>query len=337
MPDHLFDRSKLKLRPLAERTSDMTVADVLPLDAETPPFAHPDLPKLADRIVSARRGGAEVIVLMGAHVIKQGLSRFLIDMMERGLITCLGMNGACVVHDYELARAGATTESVARYIRTGEFGLWQETGEINEIINSAEGKGLGEAVGSFIVAQPARPGASSLRPFPYADLSLLAAAYRLGIPATVHIGIGYDIIHEHPNFDGAKAGAASYRDFLILAERVRHLEGGVFLCLGSAVMGPEVYLKALAMARNVERQAGRDIKHITTAVFDLADLGPDPHTEPPRTDPRYYFRPYKTILVRTVADGGESFYFQGDMKASVPGLWREVMRPGPESGARTRS
>jgi len=326
MADHLFDRSQLKLRPLAERKSDMTVADVLPLDAETPPFAHPDLPKLADRIVSARRAGGEVIVLMGAHVIKQGLSRFLIDMMERGLITCLGMNGACVIHDYELARVGATTESVARYIRTGEFGLWQETGEINEIVNAAEGKGCGEAMGRAIVAQ-----ASSLRPFPHRDLSLLATAHRLGIPATVHIGIGYDIIHEHPSFDGAKAGAASYRDFLIFAERVRHLEGGIFLCLGSAVMGPEVYLKALSMARNVERQAGREIKHITTAVFDLADLGPDPHAEPPKTDPRYYFRPYKTILVRTVADGGESCYFQGDMKATVPELWRALrtIRSGP--------
>ena len=324
MADHLFDRSQLKLRPLAERKHDMTAADVLPLDAETPPFDHPDLPSLACRIVSARRAGGEVIVLMGAHVIKQGLSRFLIDMMERGLITCLGMNGACVIHDYELARVGATTESVARYIRTGEFGLWQETGEINEIVNAAEGKGFGEAMGRAIVGQ-----APSLRPFPHRDLSLLATAYRLGIPATVHIGIGYDIIHGHPSFDGAKAGAASYRDFLIFAERVRHLEGGVFLCLGSAVMGPEVYLKALSMARNVERQAGRDIKHITTAVFDLADLCPDPHAEPPKTDPRYYFRPYKTILVRTVADGGESFYFQGDMRASVPGLWRALLQVAP--------
>jgi len=315
MPADHFDRSKLKLRPLAEREHGMTVADVLSLDAETPPFEHPDLPRLAERIVSARRDGREVIILMGAHVIKQGLSRFVIDMMQRGLITCLGMNGACVIHDYELALIGATTESVARYIRTGDFGLWQETGEINDIVNAAEGKGFGEAVGRACL----RP------PLPHVSLSLLATAHTLGIPATVHIGIGYDIIHEHPNFDAAKAAAASYRDFLTFTERVRHLEGGVFLCLGSAVMGPEVYLKALAMARNVERQAGREIKHITTAVFDLIALGPDPHTEPPKDDPRYYFRPYKTILVRTVADGGESFYFQGDMRASVPGLW-EGMR-----------
>jgi len=319
-----FDRSQLNLRALCERKHDMSIAEVLALDAETPPYHHPDLPRLAERIAAARKRGGEVIVLMGAHVIKQGLSRFIIDLMERHLITCLGMNGACVIHDYELARIGATTESVARYIRTGEFGLWQETGEINEIVNAAEGKGFGEAVGERILG-----GDAETSPPYRTDLSLLATAHRVGIPATVHIGIGYDIIHEHPNFDGAKAGAASYRDFLIFAERVRHLEGGVFLCLGSAVMGPEVYLKALSMARNVEGQAGREIKHITTAVFDLADLGGDLSKEPPKTDARYYFRPYKTILVRTVADGGESFYFQGDMRASVPGLWRELLQVVP--------
>ncbi len=141
---------------------------------------------------------------------------------------------------------------------------------------------------------------------------------------TAHVGIGCDIIHEHPNFDGAAAGAATYRDFLTLAEHVRHLEDGVFVCLGSAVTGPEVFQKALAMARNVERQEGREIRRFTTAVFDLLDLGGDIHTEPPKTDPRYYFRPLKTILIRTVADGGESFYFQGDMRATVPALHRAV-------------
>jgi hypothetical protein len=146
------------------------------------------------------------------------------------------------------------------------------------------------------------------------------------------VGIGYDIVHEHPNFDGAATGAASYRDFLAFAERVRHLEGGVFLCLGSAVMGPEVYLKALAMARNVERQEGREIRDITTAVFDLLDLGDDVHTEPPKTEPRYYFRPYKTVLVRTVADGGTSYYFRGDHRATIPALYRALLERAGEAG-----
>jgi hypothetical protein len=310
-----FDRKRLKLRPLAERQHDMTAAEILPLDAQTPPFEHPDLPELAERIAAAHRAGGEVILLMGAHVIRKGVSRFLIDLMERGVITCLGMNGAGVIHDYELALIGATTESVARYIRTGEFGLWEETGQINDIVNAAgDDRGLGEAVGEAILA----------RGLPYSDISLLAAGHRLGVPVTVHVGIGYDITHEHPNFDAAKTGAASYRDFLTFAERIRHLEGGVFLCLGSAVMGPEVYLKALAMARNVERQEGRAIRNITTAVFDMVDLGEDLHAEAPRTDPRYYFRPYKTVLVRTVADGGTSYYFRGDHAVTVPALHRAV-------------
>jgi len=294
----------------------MTLEDVLALDAETPTFEHADLAKLADRIAAARRNDREVIALMGAHVIKQGLSRFVIDLMRRDLITCLGMNGAGVVHDYELALIGATTESVARYIRTGEFGLWRETGEINDIVNeSGTKRGLAASVGKAIVQ----------RDLPHRDISLLAAADELGVDATAHIGLGYDIIHQHPNFDGAAAGAASYRDFLTLAEHVRGLEGGVFLCLGSAVMGPEVYLKALAMARNVERQDGREIQAITTAVFDLLDLGDDIHTEPPKTEPAYYFRPYKTVLVRTVADGGESYYFQGEHRATIPALHRALV------------
>jgi hypothetical protein len=296
----------------------MTLADVLPLEVGARYTVPASLPTLADRLLSARREGREVIVLMGAHVIKQGLSRFIIDLMRRGVITCLGMNGAGVIHDYELARIGATTESVARYIRTGEFGLWTETGEINAIVSRAEGKGLGEAVGEAIVSGE----------FPHRDVSILAAGHELDVPVTAHVGIGYDIIHEHPNCDGAALGAASYRDFLTFTEHVRHLEGGVFLCLGSAVMGPEVYLKALSMARNVEQQEGRDLCHFTTAVFDLAALGPDLTHEAPKTDPRYYFRPWKTILLRTVADGGESCYVQGDLRETVRGLWGEVVGGG---------
>lgn len=310
-----FDRSKLKLLPLSARVHDMTLAEVLPLDAETPPFDHPGVAQLAARMAAVRHEGGEVIVLMGAHVIKQGLSRFIIDLMSRGLITCLGLNGAGAIHDYELARIGATTESVARYIRTGQFGLWEETGEINTIVSQAQGRGFGEAVGAEIVQ----------RGFPHQEVSLLAAGQRLGVDVTVHIGVGYDIIHEHPNFDGGAAGAASYRDFLTFTEHVRHLEGGVFLCFGSAVMGPEVYLKALSMSRNVEQQAGRDLRHLTTAVFDLADLGPDLDKEAPKTDYRYYFRPWKTILLRTVADGGESHYLQGDHRATIPALWRAAV------------
>jgi hypothetical protein len=137
---------------------------------------------------------------------------------------------------------------------------------------------------------------------------------------TAHVGIGYDIVHQHPNFDPAAYGTASYRDFLTVCDTVSRLEGGVFLCVGSAVMGPEVYLKALAMARNVARQHDRPICHFTTGVFDLLPLEGDVHREASRSDPRYFYRPWKTVLVRTVADGGTSFYVRGDHRDTIPHL-----------------
>jgi hypothetical protein len=325
MPYPAFDRSRLKLKPLGERQHDLDLSAILPLEGPAPPFEHPSLALLAERIHRARERGAAVIVMMGAHVLRAGVQRFLIDLMERRLVTHLAMNGAGPIHEWELALIGATTESVARYIQTGEFGLWEETGRMNEVIRAAsttsplsptkgEGGliGLGEAIGGAILAGD----------FPHRETSVLAAGVRLHVPVTVHVGIGYDIIHEHPNCDGAALGERSYQDFLIFARAVENLEGGVLLNFGSAVMGPEVYLKALAMARNVAQQEGRTIRRFTTAAFDLVPLDDDFHREAPRTDPRYYYRPWKTILVRTVADGGESFYVQGDHRATVPALWR---------------
>jgi phosphoglycolate phosphatase-like HAD superfamily hydrolase len=328
----VFDRSRLEVKPLAERVHDLKLDRWLALEDETPEFAHADLPALAERLQCARRSGAARILMMGAHVLRAGVNRHIIDLMESGAIDHIAMNGAGAIHDYELARIGATTESVDRYIRTGEFGLWRETGELNEWIReaAARGLGLGENVGRRIAASD----------FPHRELSVFAAAYRLGVPATVHAGIGYDIIHEHPNCDGAALGAASYRDFLIFAKTVERLEGGVLVDFGSAVMGPEVYLKALAMARNVARQEGRAIGKFTTAVFDVVPIGGDFRKVLPKTDAGYYFRPHKTILVRTVADGGESFYFRGEHRATLPALWRLVRdltaplrpRPGSETG-----
>jgi hypothetical protein len=147
----------------------------------------------------------------------------------------------------------------------------------------------------------------------------------LSVPATVHAGVGYDILHEHPNCDGASLGAASYRDFLIFARTVQRLEHGVLLSFGSAIMAPEVYLKALAMSRNIAHQEGREIRKFTTAVFDMVPLSADIHRELPKTDPAYYFRPYKTMLVRTVADGGDSMYFCGDHRATFPALRRAIL------------
>ena len=313
----MFDRSRLKLRPLKERTHDLDLTSFLQVGEIPVPFDHPDLPRIADRVVAARRQGRPVILMMGAHLLRAGVSRQIIDLMGRGMVTHVSMNGAGPIHDFEMALVGGTTERVARYIRTGEFGLWEETGQINEMAKQGQrdGLGLGEAVGRMIEEEG----------LPHREVSLLAAGYRLRVPVTVHVGIGYDIIHEHPNCDGAALGETSYRDFLVFAQAICGLEGGVFLNFGSAVMGPEVYLKALSMARNVARQEGREINRFTTAVFDLIPLEGDLRAEAPKTDPRYYYRPYKTLLVRTVQDGGESFYVQGDHRATFPNLHRLIV------------
>lgn len=317
MPYAQFDRSRLLVKPLAEREHDLDLSAIMQLDAQVPEYDAPELDTIAARLVQARGRGGEVLLMMGAHVIRQGNSRFIIDLLRRGLLTHIGVNGACAIHDFEFALIGATTESVARYIRTGEFGLWRETGWINDAVNegASAGLGFGEAVGKMIVE----------RDFPHRDISILAAAYELGVPVTVHVGIGSDIIHEHPNFDGAATGLASHRDFLTVTDTITRLEGGVMLNFGTAVMGPEVYLKALSMARNVALQEGREIAHFTTAVFDLMDLGENVGAGPEKSNPHYYYRPWKTILVRTVQDGGESFYFKGDHRVTFPSLYRRVI------------
>lgn len=312
-----FDRSRLLVKPLAERVNDLQLGNWMEVDGPAPDFSHPDLAAVAARLHAARELGAARILMMGAHVLRGGVNRHIIDLLERRFIDHIAMNGAGAIHDYEIARIGATTESVARYVASGEFGLWRETGELNDWIAEAARLelGLGENVGRRIVESD----------YPHRDLSVLANAYRLNVPVTVHAGIGYDILHEHPNCDGASLGAASYRDFLIFANTATRLEGGVLLNFGSAIMGPEVYLKALAMARNVAHQEGRSIRRFTTAVFDISPIHGDFRRELPKSDPGYYFRPHKTILVRTVADGGESFYIRGEHRATLPALRRALL------------
>ncbi len=312
----LFDRSRLTIRPLRERVHDLDTGVVLPLGAAMG-WDHPGIRETAVHIVRARQAGGNIVMMVGGHVIRSGVQRYIIDLMERGYITCFSTNGAGMIHDYEFALIGATTESVARYIKEGQFGLWEETGGINDIVNESYRKGtggMGAAVGEAI----------SVGDFPFKDISVFAACHRLGIPATVHIGIGYDIIHEHPNFDGAASGAASYVDFLKYAEVIRNIEGGVVMNFGSAVMAPEVFLKALSMARNVARADGTSITDLTTLVCDVHELPDRIEGEPSKQDARYYFRPWKTMLVRTVADGGRSYYVAGRHADTVPALWSSI-------------
>ena len=309
-----FDRSRLRLTPIARRKNKLDLSNILTLKQSS--YVEPTLKTVASRIHIAKSRNSAVVLMMGAHVIRTGVQRFLVSLMEQGYLNCIAVNGAVVVHDFEFALIGATTESVADYSRDGHFGLWQETGRINDIISEAakEKIGLGEAVGRVIEEEK----------FPHRDISILAAGYRLGIPVTVHIGIGYDIVHEHPNCDGAAYGQTSYTDFLRFTKILESMEGGVVMNFGSSVMAPEVYLKALAMVRNVARQEGGRIDHFTSLVCDLVDLPANYHEEASREDPLYYFRPWKTMLVRTVADGGESFYVRGHHAETIPQLWTAI-------------
>ena len=312
-----FDRSRIELAELAQRGHDLRAEDCLPLAPPASPYTGPGWDDLIARIVAARRADRPVIVLMGAHAIKLGLSPFLVDLIQRRIITHLGTNGAGLIHDFELAAYGGTSEDVARWIRVGQFGLWRQTSLLNEIAIEAAAKdeGLGEAIGRVIEE----------RELPNRRLSLAAAGWRSGVPVTCHVGIGCDITHSHPNCDGAALGKSSYTDFLIFARAVEDLEGGVFLNIGTSIMGPEVYLKALSMARNVARRQKRPLCHFTTAVFDLLSLPADWSAGPPsKSQPLYYYRPWKTILVRTVADGGTSHYFCGDHRQTIPTLWSRL-------------
>lgn len=306
-----FDTSKLRVLPLGERQHDLHISCIRDLGPEE--CAYPHLEKVAERMRQAKEAGASVIFMMGAHVIRAGVQKFIIDMMEKGYISLLAGNGACAIHDFEFALIGETTESVARYIKDGQFGLWQETGRINDVVKhgAAQGMGVGEAIGKSIAEGY----------FPHKDVSLFAAAHRLGIPFTVHVGIGSDIVHEHPNCDGAAWGKASYTDFLYYTKVLESIEGGVVMNFGSAIMAPEVYLKALAMVRNVAAQEGRTVNQFTSLVCDLRALPDDVSAEAPKGSPDYYFRPWKTMLVRTVDDGGESFYVRAPHAETVPQLW----------------
>jgi hypothetical protein len=314
MPYQYFDTSKLNIKPISERIHDVDLMRVLiPVSDEPAADQSSQLQKIARDMVSAQGKGAASILMYGAHVIRTGCSAYMIELMKRGLISHFATNGAGSIHDFEFSLIGHTCESVARYVSEGQFGLWKETGFLNDILQEgvAEGLGAGEAIGRYIWENN----------LPYKEFSVLANGYHLGVPCTVHIGIGNDILHEHPNANGAILGEASYRDFLIYTQSISNLEGGVFLNFGSAITGPEVYLKALAMARNVAHQNGAGIAHFTTAVFDMQPLPEGEYnTEPPKTDPRYYFRPWKTILARTVADGGTGYYVCGLHRDTLPSL-----------------
>lgn len=263
-------------------------------------LAGKDLRELAGAIVAAHRGGKPVIAGFGAHVVKVGLSPVLIDLCERGIVTALATNGASPVHDVELAMAGFTSEDVEAALEGGEFGVAEETGHvINEAVRDgvARGWGFGRSLGERLRA---------LNP-PHLERSLFAAAARLGIPLTVHLAVGTDIYHMHPSFDGAAAGEASARDFRLLAGAVAHLGGGgVYLNIGSAVLLPEVFLKALSLARNL----GHPVRDFVTANLDFIQ----------------HYRPTQNVVRRPVAGGaGRGYALTGHHEILVPLLAAAVL------------
>lgn len=257
-----FDRERLRIKPLDQRVHDLDLSDIK-LDKDDV-IVDPVFETIAGKIKTAKKKNAPVILMMGAHVIRSGVQCYIIDLMKQGYISCIAMNGACVIHDYEFALIGGTTESVTNYIPTGEFGHWQETARINDIVNDAAtlNIGIGEAVGKEI----------HNKKFPFSNISILSNAHAMGIPVTVHVSIGADIVHQHKNCDGAAWGKTSYADFLTFVSIVEQLQHGVLMSFGSSVMAPEIFLKALSMARNANLKNKNEIRKFTTLVCDLVDL-----------------------------------------------------------------
>ena len=273
-----------------------------------------DFDALIGQLRRARAEGRQIILSMGAHVVKCGLSPYLIALMREGYITHIAGNGACSIHDFELAYLGGTSEDVPTAIEDGSFGMWEQTGAwMNEAIQrgAAANIGYGEALARYIDEHPDR--------FPYKDDCVLYQAYRMDIPATYHIALGTDIIHQHPSVDFAAIGKASGIDFHQMCYSVAHLDKGVYMNFGSGVIGPEVFLKALSISRNL----GYPTFDITTANFDLIDLG-DYRRRIGYENPQYYYRPRKNIVNRPVSCGGRGWHFCGDHQQTIPNLYEKL-------------
>ena len=254
-------------------------------------LAAQDLKILISLMRNAKKRKKPILCALGAHPIKLGLNPVLIEMMKDGWISGLALNGAGIIHDFEIAFSGHTSEDVANQIKNGDFGMSRETGTIlNEVISSGKDNlGLGEIVGKLIVSSA----------YPFKDLSLFAAAYELNIPVTVHVAIGTDTIHFHPKVNGEALGKTSLRDFFLFCSLVKGLNGGgVFLNVGSAVVLPEVFLKAVSFVRN----KGLDLDGFSTAVFDF----------------NHHYRPNQNVVKRPLGKKGRGFYFLGHHELMIP-------------------
>lgn len=261
-------------------------------------LAAKDFRLVVEKIVGAVRSGNIIILAMGAHAIKVGLNPIILDLLDRGIIGGLALNGAGIIHDTELAMVGHTSEDVDAQIGGGQFGMAEETGSfLNMAITEGakKGYGLGRAVGAMLVKEK----------FPHNRLSLLARAFELDIPLTVHVAIGTDTIHFHPSADGPSIGKTSHLDFRIFASLVSSLEGGVIINLGSAVIMPEVFLKALTVVRNL----GHEVKQFTSVNMDFIQ----------------HYRPMTNVVNRPTREGGEGYSLIGHHEIMFPLLAAAVI------------
>jgi deoxyhypusine synthase len=256
-----------------------------------------DFQALVGKILKAGSKKRPVLIGLGGHVIKCGLSPIIIQLMKKGIVSGIVMNGAASIHDFELSFFGKTSECVEKNIEKGKFGFCEETGRMmNEAFGKANSLGMGEALGGYILTQKAK----------HKNISILAQAKKLSIPVTVHVAIGTDIIHQHPKADGEVLGRLSFYDFRKFgAEVMEMLKGGVFINFGSAVVIPEVFIKALSIARNITGIKGS----FTTANFDLI----------------YHYRPRENIVKRPVKSQGTGYNFCGPHEIMIPLLAKTIL------------
>jgi phosphoheptose isomerase len=313
LPYPSIDLKKVKTYPIRERHNLVKLTDLIKPEDSVPFFENDEIDQVVERVMEARRKDRPVIWMIGGHVIKCGLGPLLIDLMHKGVITHIAGNGAISIHDFELAMIGETSEDVATSIEDGTFGMAEETGaSINRALRlgAKDGLGYGESLGRYI-AEAA---------FPYRKYSVLYNAYELGVPITIHVTVGADIIHQHPDCDFGILGWASGQDFKIFCASISNLENGVFLNFGSAVTGAEVFLKAISITRNL----GYPVRGFTTANFDLIPLGKDYRSPVGKENPEYYYRPRKNIVNRPVSLNGFGYHIQGDHLQTIPYLYHGV-------------
>ncbi len=319
----VFDFSKIKRYPIRKRPNKVKIKDLLkPDDVLKMPLRYEseDLRDVAKAIVDAKKKGYPVIWASGAHIIKNGMGPLISDLAKEGMVDIVGVNGAFTIHDFELALFGETSEDVPDALRKGEFGFAYETGRyLNRAISVGNELflGYGETLGRFISGELT---IGESVEFLYPEYSVIYNLYKLGIPLTVHVAIGDDIHHMHPEFDPGAIGGASGRDFGIFASYITRLtEGGVCLLTGSAVIMVEVYLKAFSMAANI----GKVPHSIVTADFDLRPVNLS-HVRDDTTY-TYYFRDIKSLVTRIPESfGGKGYYIKGNHKDTITSLYKLI-------------